>query len=356
MKLRIFLTALAACLLLSTCAVDGRAETNHQESMAASALEAVQTIVPGEIQSITYMRYTEGGAFSRSVTDPETIQEICRRLCGLALGEESKIGTMDDGLQLTVKADGEPLSLYFEGANLVVNGRQYVAAGLRPLKQYIDGLIAEETAIPETTAREDPYRYWDYYSGYAYERNGQLKYWIEFRDEFYLHCLFRSGEPEYHEEVFTLYPDWEASPAQQLTIRAVKDAKGNDMTDWFESLDFLFSSEDVVLMQVRRNERTLVGGEEENILTGEYTLKPREAMTPEQLCVLAQEYYKRNYDFYPPEAAFTDNGDGTYTIQLYENVDLGEGVSHTATSAWYTVDAYGVGIDEITGRMVELNR
>ena len=52
----------------------------------------------------------------------------------------------------------------------------------------------------------------------------------------------------------------------------------------------------------------------------------------------------------------TDNGDGTYTIQLYENVDLGEGESHTATSAWYTVDTYGVGIDEITGRTVDLTR
>lgn len=105
----------------------------------------------------------------------------------------------------------------------------------------------------------------------------------------------------------------------------MKDKNGNDITDRFVSLDFLFSSEDVVLMQVRRDEQTLAGGEEDNLLTGEYILKPREEQTPEQLCVLAQEYYKRNYDFYPPEAAFTDNGDGTYTIRLYENVDLGEG-------------------------------
>ena len=236
---------------------------------------------------------------------------------------------------------------------------QQYAEGLSPLKRYIDQLIAaetEETAIPETTAQGNPYQYWDYYNGYAYESAGQLKYWIEFRDEFYLHCLFRSGESEPYEEVYTLYPDWEAPSAQQLTIRTVKDENGNDITDRFVSLDFLFSSEDVVLMQVRRDEQTLAGGEEDNLLTGEYILKPREEKTPEQLCVLAQEYYKRNYDFYPPEAAFTDNGDGTYTIRLYENVDLGEGESHTATSAWYTVDTYGVGIDEITGRTVDLTR
>ena len=362
MKLRIFLTALAACLLLSACAAGETAET--KQPMVSSALEAVQAVASEEIESITYTRYTEGGAFSGSVTDPGTVKEICRRLSGLTLGEESRVGTSDDGLHLTVKAGGEPLTLYFEGANLVLNGRQYAAEGLSPLKQYIDQLIAAETeettipetAIPETTAQGNPYQYWDYYNGYAYESAGQLKYWIEFRDEFYLHCLFRSGESEPYEEVYTLYPDWEAPSAQQLTIRTVKDENGNDITDRFESLDFLFSSEDVVLMQVRRDEQTLAGGEEDNLLTGEYILKPREEKTPEQLCVLAQEYYKRNYDFYPPEAAFTDNGDGTYTIQLYENVDLGEGESHTATSAWYTVDTYGVGIDEITGRTVDLTR
>ena len=51
--------------------------------------------------------------------------------------------------------------------------------GLSPLKRYIDQLIAaetEETAIPETTAQGNPYQYWDYYNGYAYESAGQLKY------------------------------------------------------------------------------------------------------------------------------------------------------------------------------------
>ena len=97
-------------------------------------------------------------------------------------------------------------------------------------------------------------------------------------------------------------------------------------------------------MQVSRNETTLAGGEEENILTGEYTLLPREKNTPEQLCALAREYYSRNFDFEPPETALMDNGDGTYTIHLYELVTLDQGETHTATSAWYTVDAYGDGV------------
>ena len=171
MKRRIFLTALAVCLLLSACADAETAET--KQPVISSALEVVQAIAPEEIESITYTRYTEGGAFSGSVADPESIKEICRRLSGIALGEESKVGTSDDGLHLVVKAGGEPRSLYFEGANLVIDDRQYVAEGLSPLKQYIDQLIdmvdAGETITPESTAQESPYQYWNYYNGYAYE-------------------------------------------------------------------------------------------------------------------------------------------------------------------------------------------
>ncbi|MGM9604652.1 MAG: hypothetical protein ACI3XG_06265 [Faecousia sp.] len=352
-KSLISLCAAICLLLLCACAASGEAETKQA---APAALEAVQAVDAAQIESIAYTRYTEGGALSGSVTNAETIQEIFRRLSVIALGAESQVWTSDDGLYLTVAAGGEEFSLYFEGGNLVIGSKQYTAENLGPLKRCIDQLLsseAEETNAP--AAQDSPYRYWTYYNGYAYSNgNGQLRYWIEFRDEFYLHCLFRSGEPGYYEQVYTLYPDWEASPAQQLTICTVEDANGNDLSDRFESLDFLFSSEDVVLMQVKRNEQTLAGGEDENLLTGEYTLKPREAKTPEQLCVLAREHYGESCGFYPPEAELMDNGDGTYTIHLFEIVDLGEGQTHTATSAWYTVDAYGVGIDEITGKTVEL--
>lgn len=133
------------------------------------------------------------------------------------------------------------------------------------------------TKAPETVAavQENRYQNWDYYNDYACTIDGNLRYWIEFSDEFYLHCMFRSGSAEYQEVVYTLYPDWDAPTAQELTIRTVTDAEGNDITDWFEGLTFAFSSEDSVLMQVKRNERTLAGGEEDNILTGDYTFLPR---------------------------------------------------------------------------------
>ena len=133
------------------------------------------------------------------------------------------------------------------------------------------------TKTPETVAavQENRYQDWDYYNGYACVIDGNLRYWIEFSDEFYLHCMFRSGSAEYREEVYTLYPDWDAPTAQELTIQRVTDAEGNDITNRFERLVFAFSSEDSVLMQVKRNESTLAGGAEDNILTGDYTFLPR---------------------------------------------------------------------------------
>lgn len=133
----------------------------------------------------------------------------------------------------------------------------------------------EVTTEPsETTENRYHTQGWDYWSDYVYMQNKQPKYWIEFDGEFYLHCMFRSDSPEYYEVVYTLYPDWDAPCAQELTIRTVKDAKGNDISDWFEYLHFRFSYENIVFMEVKRNESTLAGGAEDNLLTGDYELLP----------------------------------------------------------------------------------
>ncbi|MGM9604545.1 MAG: hypothetical protein ACI3XG_05725 [Faecousia sp.] len=47
------------------------------------------------------------------------------------------------------------------------------------------------------------------------------------------------------------------------------------VTAMFGHLAFAFSSEDMVRMQVKRNENTLAVGEGDNILTGDYVLLPR---------------------------------------------------------------------------------
>ena len=94
-------------------------------------------------------------------------------------------------------------------------------------------------------------------------------------------------------------------------------------------------------------------------LNGASLLTPRvflqeEMYTPAQIARLAQMYYLRHYGFYPPEADVDVNQDGTYSIHLYEIVDHGDGTHHTATSAWYTVDASGYGTNDLLGGTVDL--
>ena len=71
---------------------------------------------------------------------------------------------------------------------------------------------------------------------------------------------------------------------------------------------------------------------------------------------MAQMYYYRHNSFYPPEADVEDKGDGSFSVHLYEIVNNGDGTYHTATSAWYTVDASGIGADDIFGNHVDLKQ
>ena len=93
--------------------------------------------------------------------------------------------------------------------------------------------------------------------------------------------------------------------------------------------------------------------------SGVYTLEPRaflqrDTESEAELKRMAQMHYKRISGFYPPEADVEDNGDGTYTVHLYEIVSNGDGTYHTATSAWYTVNASGVGVHDLFGYAVNL--
>ena len=63
----------------------------------------------------------------------------------------------------------------------------------------------------------------------------------------------------------------------------------------------------------------------------------------------------KNHGFFPPKVDVEKTKDGNFTIHLYEVVDL-DGVKHTATSAWYTVDRYGVGADDIYETPVNLTK
>ena len=77
--------------------------------------------------------------------------------------------------------------------------------------------------------------------------------------------------------------------------------------------------------------------------------------TPEELCRLAQDYYYRMYDFYPPNADYKANKDGTYTICLYEVINDDVGTEHNATCGWLTVNVCGVGQDDMMLTAVDIN-
>ena len=200
---------------------------------------------------------------------------------------------------------------------------------------------------------------------YRYRQDdGMLKYWLDLTGgDIRLHAMFRSGDPEFYEEVFTLDSS-SAEPFGEygLAFEKVYNEAGLDVSDWFESLT-LTDADGAILMDVKRDEKTLAGGADDNILTGTYLFEPYSYLLPadsgpytaEQLAQWAQIYYFRHNGFFPPKADTEKNADGSYTVHLYEIVKL-DGVPHTATSAWYTVDAYGTGSDDITGRAIELCR
>ena len=194
-----------------------------------------------------------------------------------------------------------------------------------------------------------------------YQDDGLLKYWlVPNGDDVELHAMFRSGSPEYYEKVFLLDGKTAEEDGYSIRIKKVYTEDGSDISNWFRSLT-LTEVEGAVMMNVRRDEKTLAGGAEDNILSGVYLLEPATYLLPgfegkislADLGRWAQIYYFIRSGYYPPKADVKKNGDGTFSIHLYEVVRQ-DGGTHTATSAWYTVDRYGVGVNDLTGEKVDL--
>ena len=228
---------------------------------------------------------------------------------------------------------------------------------------------------------------------YVYRlENDQLKYWLDMSgDDLKLHCMYRSSDPTYYERIYTLDIDSAETLGKTILLKKITDDYDKDISAYFALLSFTFINNHAV-MSVVRDESTLAGGAEDNLLTGSYTMtpgKPNDApkgsdkaasgtkgslkavealfsagtsddqaktYTPEELCKMAQDYYNRHKNFYPPIADYEAKEGGKYQIHLYEVVDDGNGYTHTATSAWYTVDAHGVGTEDIFGEAVDLTK
>lgn len=72
-----------------------------------------------------------------------------------------------------------------------------------------------------------------------------------------------------------------------------------------------------------------------------------------ELIALSRWYNNQRNGYLPPEVEWQENENGTFMIKLYEFVEDDEDTWHTATSAIYTVDAYGKGKEELTLEDVE---
>lgn len=72
-----------------------------------------------------------------------------------------------------------------------------------------------------------------------------------------------------------------------------------------------------------------------------------------ELIALSRWYYNQRNGYLPPEVEWQENEDGTFLIKLYELVKDDECIGHIATSAIYTVDAYGKGKEELMLEDVE---
>ena len=90
-----------------------------------------------------------------------------------------------------------------------------------------------------------------------------------------------------------------------------------------------------------------VGEKEEPQTAGTQTEKAEkedDRLAPYQsveLAAMARAYYLKENNYLAPEVECLKNDDGTTTLHLYEIVKDDDESSHTATSAWYTVDEYG---------------
>ena len=104
-----------------------------------------------------------------------------------------------------------------------------------------------------------------------YLDDGQIKYYLDTKDGFKLHCFFQYGSPDYVEDIYTINLDTAAYPQNRLIVFDVTDGNGYDISFEFKSFIFTFEG-DHVIMDVERDETTLAGGSTGSIMTGSYTL------------------------------------------------------------------------------------
>ncbi len=113
-----------------------------------------------------------------------------------------------------------------------------------------------------------------------YEDDGMPKYWLDLTgsmaDDLVLHCFFRSSDPTFYESCFFLDLDTADIDDEMIDVHTITDEYGFDRSDWFDTCTILILDDELIL-HVKRDESTLAGGSEDNILTGVYRMEPAAA-------------------------------------------------------------------------------
>ncbi|MBR3187008.1 MAG: hypothetical protein IKF59_03115, partial [Lachnospiraceae bacterium] len=84
---------------------------------------------------------------------------------------------------------------------------------------------------------------------YVYRlEDGQLKYWLDMSgDELKLHCMFRSGSPEFYERIYTLDIDSAETIGKTIFLKKVTDDHEYDISYFFAMLSFTFINNHAVM-------------------------------------------------------------------------------------------------------------
>ena len=131
----IIVTCLVGVILLKI----NKKQSNEEIPISTeNNIDKLKNIDTRDIESIKYIFYTEGGAQENTITDKESIGEICTRIKNIIIEKKSNLGTTDDGLAIIIKLENEELKYIFEGKNIIINKEQYEVKNLQQLKGYLN--------------------------------------------------------------------------------------------------------------------------------------------------------------------------------------------------------------------------
>ena len=125
-------------------------------------MEELNRSLNGDVLSVNYSIYSEGGAKEGMISDSDVMRKICEMLTEVQLKEETDVAVTDSDMFISVNLGSKELTFHFEGDILVLdNGKRYEVENIDKLKAYLlevtDEVTEEETqpTTPEEVEEEE---------------------------------------------------------------------------------------------------------------------------------------------------------------------------------------------------------